>query len=368
LFFVNKPVLSVAVCTYNRADLLSGCLQSLAEQTADKSQYEVIVVNNNSTDATQEICEEFAKKHSNFRLVREPRQGLAYARNKGWNEAWCDYVGFIDDDAKADKEWLKRAHETIKTIRPEIFGGPYYPFYIGEKPKWMSDKFGTMQYGESGFLEDNQFLSGSNIFFKKTLLDELGGFNPDLGMKGSKIDFGEETWLIVKARKAGIKTYYCHDMKVYHLVAEYKKNPFWYLQAAYEHGRSADRMFMTDHQYEEGELIYGLLKDLDLFVSEMRRCILDAQEGEMDFLENRVIERLAPVMDRLGAASARYGGLFDRSGGTEDILRHVREKEILCEKRIADIEGSYTFRVGKLVTFPVQALLSFWNRLRSKSS
>ena len=70
-------MISVIVCTYNRSYILADCLESLQKQTVDKSLYEVLVVNNNSTDKTQEIAENYVINHANFRVVFESQQGLS---------------------------------------------------------------------------------------------------------------------------------------------------------------------------------------------------------------------------------------------------------------------------------------------------
>jgi len=75
--------LSVVVCTYNRAQLLTEALDSVCNQTLDKSRYEIIVVDNNSADGTRELVGEFCRRFSNVRYCFEPQQGLSYARNRG---------------------------------------------------------------------------------------------------------------------------------------------------------------------------------------------------------------------------------------------------------------------------------------------
>ena len=107
-------VLSIIVCTYNRESLLPLCLQSLTDQAIDKRLYEVIVVNNNSTDGTQEVAESFAEMSKNLRVVLERRQGLSHARNRGWMEAQGKFVAYIDDDAIAWPDWIYSILDFIK--------------------------------------------------------------------------------------------------------------------------------------------------------------------------------------------------------------------------------------------------------------
>ncbi|MFH1754161.1 MAG: glycosyltransferase family A protein, partial [Candidatus Latescibacterota bacterium] len=100
--------LSVIVCTYNRSPLLVSCLDSLVNQTLPVTNFEIVLVNNNSTDDTQAIAERYAGGHGNIRVINELKQGLSHARNRGWQEAKGKYVAYIDDDAKTLSDWAGR--------------------------------------------------------------------------------------------------------------------------------------------------------------------------------------------------------------------------------------------------------------------
>src|SRR5690606_27992260 len=126
----QSPKISIIIVTYNRSDLLPGCFDSVVDQAAVQSDYEVIVVNNNSTDDTQKIAEEYAEKYDNFRTVIAEKQGLSHGRNRGYLEAKAEYVAYLDDDAKATRTWVETALKVISELEPEIFGGPIDPFYL----------------------------------------------------------------------------------------------------------------------------------------------------------------------------------------------------------------------------------------------
>ena len=98
--------ISVVVCTYNRAHILPGCLESLVAQTLDSKLFEVVVVDNGSIDNTKEVAETFVGKFSRFKVVSALQQGHSFARNRGWQEARNPFVAYIDDDARAYPDWL----------------------------------------------------------------------------------------------------------------------------------------------------------------------------------------------------------------------------------------------------------------------
>ena len=222
---IEIPRISVAVCTYNRSDVLPKCLESLVDQTAGSELFEVLIIDNNSTDETKKIAEDFCKKHMNFRYIFEEKQGLSQARNRAIIEAKGNYLAYIDDDAIADKDWVKNILAAIKTDSSIVaFGGPIYPWYNKEKPKWFQDEFATHSYGKQHFHLSEQNcpfgLSGSNMIFKKEILNKYNGFSAEYGMSGDKIAFGEESFLFNKMLKNSENIQYFPEIFVYHLVSE----------------------------------------------------------------------------------------------------------------------------------------------------
>lgn len=191
-------ILSIIVCTYNRQDLLPLCLQSLAEQTLDRRSFEVLIVNNNSTDGTQEIAESFAARYDNFRVVVEEMQGLSHARNRGWRDAQGEFVAYLDDDAKARHDWCERILEAFRTVSPPpvAVGGKIHPFYETAPPAWFTDEFEIRTWGPTaGFLEPPRArygFSGSNMAFRNSILEEFGGFSEEYGLNGLSARMGED--------------------------------------------------------------------------------------------------------------------------------------------------------------------------------
>ena len=219
------PQISVAVCTYNRADVLPKCLESLADQSASSELFEVLIIDNNSTDDTKRIALDFCKNHNNFKYIFEEKQGLSHARNRAIEEAKGEYLAYIDDDAITDKEWLKKIGSVIQNNKNIVaFGGPIYPWYNKEKPKWFKDEFATHSYGKQHFQLTEQNcpfgLSGSNMIFKKEILNKYNGFSAEYGMNGDKIAFGEESFLFNKMLKNDENIQYFPGIFVYHLVSE----------------------------------------------------------------------------------------------------------------------------------------------------
>ena len=197
------PIISVVVCTHNRAALLRQALDSLAAQTLARTKYEVIVVNNGSTDQTPAAVREYQadQRQCSIRLVDEAVLGLGYARNRGWQASRGEYVAFMDDDARADAPWLERALDLFEKSRPApvAVGGQIRPWYVSPKPAWYKDEYEVRTWGQGArHLSAGESFSGSNMMFTKNILQQLGGFDVSVGMRGTRVSMGEETVLFNK--------------------------------------------------------------------------------------------------------------------------------------------------------------------------
>jgi len=290
-----KPAISVIICTYNRAELLADVLQTVCEQSLPYSDYEVIVVDNNSTDETAIVCGFFQARYSHVRICFEPRQGLSHARNRGWQEAQGEYVAYIDDDCKVPSQWLAVAAEIIATERPVEFGGPFYAFYNVSKPSWWSeeyDKLHSMEYASSaGYLPPSDEIFGGNLFLLRVALQQIGGFNPDLGMSGTAIGYGEESEVHIRLGKAfpGHRAFYEPRLFVYHLVRAEKLSAGWTLRDQITAGKY---YYLTYHQSPTRftwwkSILYPLYLLL-IFASHTMRCFLFRNRRQYPTWQNYV--------------------------------------------------------------------------------
>jgi len=220
-----KPTISVVISTHNRSRLLLLCLQGLVRQTINSAAYEIIVVDNHSTDDTKPAVADFIHKHPKFHIkyIYESKIGLSIARNQGASHAVGKYLAFIDDDAQASPEWLKAASLIVSDQKPDVFGGPIYPQFASPPPNWFKPAYETRTHGpHQKILNHTEYLSGSNIFIKKSLFINIGGFNPRLGMSGSTRKFGEETFFQQLARSRGHKVFYSPNLKITHHTPQFK--------------------------------------------------------------------------------------------------------------------------------------------------
>ena len=118
------PLITIVICTYNRAYILGECLRSLQAQTLPTCFFNIIVVDNDSNDATQALVKDFSHDWPQLKFIIEKKRGAGNARNAALRNVKTDWVACLDSDAKAHPDWLATVLETIKNDDFDAFGGP----------------------------------------------------------------------------------------------------------------------------------------------------------------------------------------------------------------------------------------------------
>lgn len=306
-------LISIVVCTYNRANLLAGALQTLCKQTLAPSEYEIIVVDNNSSDDTRVKVEEFSQRYPNLRYAFERQQGLSHARNSGWRKARGEYVAYTDDDCKLPQQWLTKAKAIIEELSPAVFGGPYYAYYNSSKPQWWKDSYrSSIITNTARELTQGEYLSGGNIFFRRELLESMGGFDSSLGMSGDTIAAGEETSLLNKILKTNQNhlIYYDPQLFVYHLVHAEKMKLKWLARNYFYRGRSVYRVNQNNNltvskRHQLVLLIFGFLTLLKFFEDVLIGLLLRDQE-QYPYVQNYLYEHAFKYLGKIGKIYEEY--------------------------------------------------------------
>jgi len=224
-------LVSVVICSYNRAAYIGGALDSLYQQTTSKDNFEVIVVDNNSTDETEQVVAEWRSKNPEgfFHYSTESNQGASYARNTGAQLAKGEWLCFMDDDAIATPSFIENIIQHIHTKPYAVgFGGRIIPKYIPAEPKWMSyyvsSLVGNFDYAPTACaFEYGKYPIESNMIVKQDIYEAIGGFNTALpGVVGTLRIGGEGKELFYKILALGHTIYYDPSICVHHVV-EVKK-------------------------------------------------------------------------------------------------------------------------------------------------
>ena len=226
--------LSVVIPTRNRSALLQQTLQSIVEQTYDKQLFEVIVVDNGSTDDTKACVESFKKTLPNIRYHYDDKPGLHTGRHAGYRLAQSDILVYADDDIIAFPTWLEAIYENFQNPEVVLVGGKDLPKYEVEPPFWIKEKWYELSYeghcvselslidlGDQPKTISPGLVYGCNFSVRKSLITETQGFHPD-GMPFEKIHLrGEgETYVTNYIREHGYTTMYDPRASVYHMVPQ----------------------------------------------------------------------------------------------------------------------------------------------------
>jgi len=252
---VSNPIISAVICTHNRAPYLRKALHSLFQQSLPQEQYEVLVVDNCSTDTTKEVIEEFARAGP-VRYHYESRLGLSHARNAGWHSARGRYVAYLDDDAIACPGWLEKILEVFETItpRPGCVGGKTEAIWEAQRPAWLGDPLlhGLTIVDWSDVphpLSDLscEWLVGANFAVPRETLEHLGGFTDGLDRQGSKLLSSGDVFFQKQVIKAGLACFYHSQISVQHHVFPSRLVQGWFRQRYYWQGVSDAIMILLEH-------------------------------------------------------------------------------------------------------------------------
>lgn len=242
-------IVTVIICTLNRSNYLDKALESLANQIFDPSSFEVIVVDNGSTDNTKNTVISKSDKFFNLRYIFEPQKGLSNARNTGLKEASGKYIAYLDDDAVACPKWLANMLNCFETIKPSpsCVGGKVSPIWEAPRPIWLADQLlGYLTIIDWSdipvFIEKPRYIAGANMAFPKDVLQQLGGFSTTLGRKGKKLLSNEELDLQEKIMNEGHAIYYDPAIQVSHHAPASRLNQEWFLNRLYWQGISEAKL------------------------------------------------------------------------------------------------------------------------------
>lgn len=239
---MSEPLISIIICTYNRAKLLNECLASLSVQSCKDMAWDVIVVDNNCTDNSVEVAEKWRSK-LNIRVVKEEKQGLSHARNAGLQNSNAMLVAYLDDDCTVSPGWLAAIADGFQGFPDTAcFGGRInLRWEGGVQPSWMSDNvrpaLGHQELSDGISLV--RHVNGGNMIWVRQILLELGGFNLSLGRVGKIKLAGEESEVQEKARERGLLIRYLPDALAYHWVPKERQTRKHILHLCFMVGKSS---------------------------------------------------------------------------------------------------------------------------------
>ena len=243
-------IIDIVIPTYNRSESLKRTAQSLfTAHPSDKINFNLYIVDNNSTDRTKTVIEELNNEFKgNIHYLFEPQQGMDMAKNSALKAAKGDVLIFTDDDVTFGPGWLKSISENFKNPAVHCLTGKIIPVYNHEKPSWYSDKLscviGYVDYGEQRTTVDHA--TGANTALRRETFQKLGGFT------ARKDLINEDTFLSQKLLLSGYEIIYDPRMVICHHFQKEKFTKPYFRKWYWKSGRSISVLnFQKDRQYKQ---------------------------------------------------------------------------------------------------------------------
>jgi GT2 family glycosyltransferase len=232
------PLITVAICTRNRADFLELAVRSVLAQIQDDT--ELLILDNVSTDTTAELARRLVKNHPNVRYVFEARTGLSIARNTAILQARGQFVIFLDDDATVEPGWLA-AYQKFFTTPPSpkiaVAGGAVFPNYQAPPPAWLSPKENKYDLGDQPFRFSRLDSPWEcNSAYSRRLTIEQGLFDARLGHIGTSVGAHEGADLTMRLQDAGYEIWWLPGAAIRHTIHASRVNLGWYCRSAFASG------------------------------------------------------------------------------------------------------------------------------------
>lgn len=215
----DSLLITVAICTRNRAAFLERAIRSVLPQLS--SDTELLVVDNASTDDTRQVCERLARETGVVVYLSEPKLGLSAARNTAINKASGIYVLFLDDDATAETGWLNSYRDFLinpPSSKIAVVGGAVIPFYDRHPPKWITPGHNRFDLGNQPLRLTGSGLMGGNSVYDRAAVMAVGLFDERLGYKGNQNTPREETELQDRLIKTGWECWWLPGAAIQHFV------------------------------------------------------------------------------------------------------------------------------------------------------
>lgn len=277
-------ILSVIIPTRNRADLLRLALQSLQSQTLPTDSFEVLVIDNGSTDNTKQDALSFQQESGNIRYFFDPTPGLHVGRHLGMKMAKSDILVYADDDIEAFPTWLEGIVESFQDREIALVGGKNLPKFESAPTDWILKMWEKDNHGDRilGYLsiidlgEEKKEISpyhvfGCNFSIRKSVLQEAGGFHPD-AMPPDLVQYrGDgETHVSKFIENRGYRTIYNARASVFHTVPKERLTEAYFCKRAYLQGISDSYTQIRNALFEQKSPARQLIRHLRLWRKKWR--------------------------------------------------------------------------------------------------
>jgi glycosyltransferase involved in cell wall biosynthesis len=268
----NNPLLaSVLICTRNRATYLGDTIRKAAAQTLTSGSFEIVVVDNGSSDNTPDVVRECQStiKNVSLRYIIEEEVGLSAARNTAIKEANGQILCFLDDDAVPEPEWLEQlVRGYASNPRVMSVGGAIIPIYEAALPVWFPKDMEfifkpVVQSDELHRVNYPYYPYGANFSFRAEAVKLVGFFNTSLGYKGKNLIPCEETEFLLRLEKTGYDILMEPRAIVRHIIPANRLTRHYLRRRYYANGRGNQLVnYIHNTEYKENDLMFSKVNKL----------------------------------------------------------------------------------------------------------
>ncbi|MBS1841137.1 MAG: glycosyltransferase family 2 protein [Acidobacteria bacterium] len=276
--------ITVIICTFNRSSGLNKTLHSLAASVVPSSiSWEVLIIDNNSTDATADVAKSFVKQQPNrFRYLLETKQGKSFALNRGIAESAGRVLAFVDDDAVVQADWLFNLSSPILEGECQGTGGRILPQGTFRPPAWFPKDHqqaqGALVIFDLGPQRSRLHTApfGTNMAFRKFVFEKYGEFRTDLGPPPAP-HRGEDSEFAGRLLAAGEEMLYLPSALVFHELPVHRMTKSYIQKWSLEKGYSDAALSSEAERYKIGGVPLYLVRRLLVWATRWLASVRPAQ-------------------------------------------------------------------------------------------
>jgi glycosyltransferase involved in cell wall biosynthesis len=328
------PELSVVMCTYNRCDLLPGAIASVLAQDPSTPPFELLVVDNNSSDGTPGLLRGLAEADPRIRPLFEPRQGLSHARNAGIAAARAPILTFTDDDVRVGPGWVQSILRACREYpEADVVGGKVLPDWPAAPPTWLTPAhwgpLALVDYGNAPVrvsAERPLCLVGANLTVRRRAFDAVGAFSPDLQRVKDGVGSCEDHEFLLRLYRIGRSGIYDPRIEIHAAVQADRLDRAYHRRWHTGHGHFHALMGAEHGEGEGAGTLFGVpaaryrqaLEDAAGWVAATvrgRSAEAFAREARLRFFRGYLRTRHSAFRARRESAAAEIGRLARRLAG-----------------------------------------------------
>lgn len=257
---INENFMTVVVCCYNTAEYLTTLVRQL-ESLHSPVPFEILIVDNNSTDGTAEVVETLSKNSRvPIRYVVEKQQGIPFARNRAIDESLHnEFLAFIDSDELPENTWLESACKGLDSRQADYVGGEI-KLNLPQRPAWLSDSLlpflGKVDHGSTSFrvVDRTTPVWSGNVAYRTTLFVKELRFDTRYNRKGTGVGGGSDGIMIRELLARDCHIRYEPEMCITHLIPDNKLRRTYFLKLHFTVGKKAGIYEME----WDGTMLFGI--------------------------------------------------------------------------------------------------------------